>query len=153
MKKISVFLFLFALSFCYSQEIIIKDNAFYQNNILVRNSQMKTVLASNIPAQHLYKSARKRQSIGGLLIGFGAVSCASDLVKGLVSDEKYPSVMTYVGAGSIIASIPFLTGNKKRIHDAISMYNEGLKNTGNSNIEYEVSFLANTNGYGFQVRF
>lgn len=151
MKKVTILVFLLVAVLGYSQEIIIKDNNFYQNGNVIRNSQMKTALASNLHALNLYKSARTRQSVGGFLLGFGIGLGVSDVVVGLVSDVKYPSAATYVGAGCIIGSIPFLTGNKKRINDAIKSYNDGLKNTGQSTTE--LNFIANTSGYGIQIRF
>lgn len=151
MKKFVFLFFLLASAANYSQEITIQDNNFYQNGQVIRNSQMKTVLASNIPALNLYKSARSRQSISGFLLGFGIGLGVSDVVVGLVSDVKYPSAATYIGAGCIVGSIPLLSGNKKRINQAIETYNKGLKSTGET--PTEINIIANTNGYGIQLRF
>jgi len=100
-----------------------------------------------------FQSGLSKESTGGFLIGFGGALVVTDLIVGLVSDVHYPTVATYVGAASLIAAIPIMSGKNKKIKQGIDLYNNGLKNIGSNDSDFEVNFIANQRGYGIQIRF
>lgn len=122
------------------------------NDSLVPAKKAKYLFLANKQAYHEYKVANQKGTWGGILLGLGTVVTASDLVRGLVSDVQYPSVGTYVGLGMVAASIPVLSGRKKKYEKAVELYNADLKKTTNT-IDYRVDFISNGKGFGFRINF
>ena len=89
--------------------------------------QVKKIIASNLHSLHLYKEAKSKEAIGGMLLGMGITASVVDLAVGLFSDVKYPTVITYAGLGAIAISIPILSGRAKKVEEAVKTYNDGLK--------------------------
>jgi hypothetical protein len=115
MKKSITLFCLFMLTIVSAQEIKLEKGKFYQNGTQISSYEAKKLLEPNTEAYQLFKSAKNKEGIGGFLIGLGIGLTVGDVVKGLVSDAKYPSGFTYVGAGCIAASIPVLSGRKKKL--------------------------------------
>ena len=153
MKKLLLTLALLFSIVSFSQEIKLERGKYYVNGSQISTRETKKLLETNYKAWRRFKSGLSKESNGALLIGFGGALVITDLVVGLVSDVHYPSAATYVGAGSLLASIPVLSGKKKKIKEGIDLYNEGLKNVGNADSNFEVNFIANQRGYGIQIRF
>lgn len=151
MKNVLTLLCFFLLTVASAQEIKMERGKFYQNGVQISSYETKNLLKSNNEAYTYFKSAKTKEGVGGFLLGLGIGLTVGDLVKGLVSDADYPSGFTYVGAGCIAASIPVLSGRKKRLEKAIELYNNGLKATGSS--DFNMNILANSNGYGLQITF
>ncbi len=152
MNKTLLILTLLFSTLSFSQEIKLEKGKFYTNGEQISSRDAKILLASNLKAAKLFKSSKNKESIGGFLIGFGSALIVGDLVKGLVSDEVYPSTMTYVGLGSLAVSIPILSGRKKKMEEAISIYNSELKSNG-FNQNYQLDFVSNQNGFGLKITF
>jgi len=153
MKKLFLALTFLLTITCFSQEITLEKGKYYVNGKQISTRETKQLLATNYKALRRFKSGLSKESTGGFLIGFGGALIITDVIVGLVSDVNYPSVATYIGAGSIIASIPILSGKNRKIKEGIDIYNEGLKNPGTSNSDLELNFIANQHGYGVQIRF
>jgi len=138
----------------FSQEINLIKGKYFVNGKQISSRETRQLLASNLEALSLFKSAKRKESTGGLLIAVGGAAVTVDLVIGLVSDVKYPTVATYAGAGLILASIPVLSGKRKKIKDAIDLYNkDAVKKLGINDSDYELNVIANQNGYGIQIQF
>lgn len=153
MKKILLtFILLFSIA-SFSQEISIEKGKYYVNGSQISTRETKKLLETNYKAWRRFKSGLNKESNGALLVGFGGALVITDLVVGLVSDVHYPSAATYIGAGSLLASIPILSGKNKKIKEGIDLYNEGLKNVGSTDSNFEINFIANQRGYGIQIRF
>ena len=127
--------------------------AFFSGRKQISSRETRELLTSNTEALTLFKKSKNKESLGGFLLGFGGTLVMVDVVVGLVSDVKYPSGATYVGIASLVSSIPILSGKNKKMQNAIDTYNNGLKNAGSNEFNPELNMIANTNGYGLQLRF
>lgn len=150
-KLILIIAVLFSIT-SFSQEIKMERGKFFVDGQQISTRDTKKMLEANPQALALFKKGKSKESTGGLLIGVGVALTVVDLVKGLVSDLKYPSAATYIGIGALAVSIPVMIGKNKKMHDGIDMYNAGLKSTGN-NSDLELNLISNQNGYGVQIRF
>jgi hypothetical protein len=151
-KLIIVFTILLSIA-SFSQEIVKEKGRYYVNGKQISTRETRQLLASNLHASTLFKSGKRKESTGGLLLGFGGALVTVDLAIGLFSDAKYPSVATYVGVASLIASIPVLSGKNKKLKEAIDTYNKEAKKLGYNDSDLELNIIANQNGYGLQFRF
>lgn len=150
---ILILAFLFSLT-AFSQQIERDHGRFYVNGQQLTTRQTRELLAANPEALALFKKGKSKQSTGGILIALGGALVIGDLVKGLVSDENYPTAMTYIGATALVVSIPILIGKNKKIDEGIELYNKGLKKTlGYQENDYELHIIANQNGAGVQLQF
>ena len=132
-------------------ELKLEKGKIYQNKEQIPSYQVKKILASNLHALHLYKKAKSKEGIGGMLLGLGATACVVDLAVGLFSDVKYPTAITYAGLGVVAISIPILSGRAKKVEEAVKSYNDGLKNTGS--LDFDFNAVSNQNGVGIQIKF
>lgn len=132
-------------------ELKLERGKIYQNDVQIPSYQVKKIVASNLHALHLYKQAKSKEALGGMLLGLGATACVVDLAVGLFSDVKYPTAITYAGLGVVVISIPILSGRAKKVEEAVKSYNDGLKNTSSSNLD--MNAVANQNGVGIQIKF
>jgi hypothetical protein len=153
MKKLLLTLLLLVSITSFSQEITMVKGRYYVNGSQISTRETKQLLVTNYKALSRFKSGLSKESVGGLLIGFGGALVITDLVVGLVSDVSYPTAATYIGAGALIASIPILSGKNKKIKEGIDLYNSGLKDVGENESDFEVNLIANQKGYGIQIRF
>ena len=154
MKKLIILLIILLSQFSFSQEINLIKGKYYVNGKQISTRETRQLLASNLEALSLFKSAKSQESTGGLLIAVGGAAVTVDLVIGLVSDVKYPSVATYSGIVAIVAAIPLLSGKNKKIKNAIDLYNkDAAKKLGINDTNFELHIIANQNGYGIQIQF
>lgn len=153
MKNVLFLIIILFSTISFSQEINLERGRYYVNGSQISTRDTKALLASNTEALRKFKSGLSKESTGGFLIGFGGALVITDVVIGLVSDVSYPTLATYIGLGSIIVAIPILSGKNKRIKEGIDLYNNGLKNVGNTNSNLEVNLIGNQQGYGVQIRF
>lgn len=131
--------------------IKLENGRFYIDGSNIPSYQMKKIFASNLHSLKLYKQAKSKETIGGALLGIGSTMTVVDLAIGLFSDAKYPTALTYAGLGMVAVSIPILSGKSKKMKEAVSSYNEGLKNT--TSIDFNLNGMVNQNGVGFQIQF
>lgn len=153
MKNLIALSILFISTTLFSQEITIEKNRFLLEGKKLSNSEVKTLLASNTEALALYKSSRTKSGVGGILLGFGGGLILGDLAGGATADVQYPTALTYIGLASLVTSIPVLSGRKKKMNEAIALYNKGLKKSATNNSNFELNVVANQNGYGLQLQF
>lgn len=154
MKTLILTFGLLFTSLLFSQEITTENKKYYVDGIHVYKHEIKTVLAANPAALNLFNKAKKKETWGGVLIGSGVALCVADAVKGAVSNEVYPSAMTYTGIGLVAISIPVMWGKNKMRNESIEMYNKGLdskEKTLGSN--FNVNIITNQNGIGFNLTF
>ena len=139
------------------QSIEIKDKKMFINNEQIPSYEIKKYLKDNdFKAYSLYTKAKNKSVFGGLLLGLGSVFIVSDAVKAIVTtDAKYPTVMSYIGGGLVVASIPVLSGKNKKMQEAVDSYNSGLKTTSelDNNFEASINLVANQNGVGLRLSF
>jgi hypothetical protein len=150
MKKIILFVCLFSSFLTFSQQITIDRGKYYVKGKQISSFETKKLLASNQQAIALFKEAKAKEALGGFLIGIGVGLTVADLAMGVLSDKKYPSGLTYAGLGSIAISIPVLSGRRKKITEAIAIYNKDKNALGST---FHFNAISNQNGFGFQIKF
>jgi hypothetical protein len=154
MKTLLLTISLMLTSILFSQEITTENKKYLVEGVHVYKHEIKNVLAANPAALNLYNKAKRKETWGGVLIGSGIALCVADAVKAAVSDEKYPSAMTYVGVGLVAISFPILSGKNKMRADSIEMYNNGLEPKEKTlGYNFNLNIINNQNGLGFNVTF
>lgn len=154
MKRILLIMCFLLTGSVFSQQIEIKDGRFYLDGQHVYKHEIKETLKANEEALLLFQKSRTKESFGGFLLGAGIGLVVGDVVKGLVSDAKYPSGFTYVGAGLAVISIPILSGRTKMLHKSIDLYNESVQaKKSDLGYHFEVNMLGNQNGIGLNISF
>ena len=154
MKQFFLILAILGFSTTFAQKLEYNDGKIYQNGEQLSSFETKKVLASDLKALRLFKNAKTKESLGGLILGLGIGGTVADLVMGLTSDVKYPTGITYAGIGLMAVSIPILSGRKKMVEKSIEIYNSGLpeqqKTLGDN---FELNFVNNSNGVGLRINF
>lgn len=154
MKTLILTFGLLFTSLLFSQEITTENKKYYVDGIHVYKHEIKTVLAANPAALNLFNKAKKKETWGGVLIGSGIALCVADAVKGAVSDETYPTALTYTGIGLVAISIPIMSGKNKMKKDSIEMYNAGLEPKEKTlGYNFNMNFITNQNGIGLNISF
>lgn len=148
---------LFAFVNCtllFAQKLEYNEGKIFQDGEQLSSFETKNLLKSDLKALHLFKKAKTKESLGGFLLGLGIGGTAADLVMGLTSDVKYPTVITYAGVGLMAVSIPILSGRKKLVQESVNLYNQGLKEQNKTlGDNFEMNFVTNSNGVGFRITF
>lgn len=154
MKQFLLILAILGFSTTFAQKLEYNDGKIYQNGEQLSSFETKKVLASDLKALRLFKNAKTKESLGGLILGLGIGGTVADLVMGLTSDVKYPTGITYAGIGLMAVSIPILSGRKKMVEKSIDTYNSGLqeqqKTLGDN---FELNIVNNSNGVGLRINF
>lgn len=154
MKTLILTFGLLFTSLLFSQEITTENKKYYVDGVHVYKHEIKNVLAANPAALNLFNKAKKKETWGGVLIGSGVALCIADAVKGAVSDEDYPSAMSYVGVGLVAVSIPVMWGKNKMRKESIEMYNNGLEPKEKTlGYNFNMNIISNLNGIGLNVTF
>lgn len=148
---------LFAFVNCtllFAQKLEYNEGKIFQDGEQLSSFETKNLLKSDLKALHLFKKAKTKESLGGFLLGLGIGGTAADLVMGLTSDVKYPTVITYAGVSLMAVSIPILSGRKKLVQESVNLYNQGLKEQNKTlGDNFEMNFVTNSNGVGFRITF
>ncbi len=138
----------------FAQKLEYTDGKIFQDGEQLSSFETKNLMKTDLKALHLFKKAKSKESIGGLLLGLGIGGTVADLVMGLTSDVKYPTGVTYAGVGLMAISIPVLSGRKKLIQESVDMYNSGLKDQKKTlGDNFELNIVNNTNGVGLRITF
>ena len=155
MKKKLTFGLLLMSIFSYSQTVTLEGSRFYLDGKRLETREARQLFNTNYESASLYKQAKSKEAVGGFLLGFGIGLTVGDLAVGLFSDAKYPGTMTYVGVGSLVASIPVLSGRKKIYEKAADIYNKEHKNgkLGAVQPSLELNLISNRAGMGLQLKF
>lgn len=154
MKTLLITISLLFTGLLFSQKIITENKKYLVDGKHVYKHEIKNVLAANPEALNLYNKAKRKETWGGVLIASGIALCIADAVKGAVSNEEYPTVLTYAGVGLVAVSFPILSGKNKMKTNSIEIYNNGLtpkeKTLG---YNFDLNIINNQNGIGFNVTF
>ena len=154
MKQLILILAIFGFSTTFAQKLEYNEGKIFQDGEQISSFETKNLLKSDLKALHLFKKAKTKESLGGFLLGLGIGGTAADLVMGLTSDVKYPTVITYAGVGLMAVSIPILSGRKKLVQESVNLYNQGLKEQNKTlGDNFEMNFVTNSNGVGFRITF
>jgi hypothetical protein len=154
MKKL-----IFLVTFCvtnilFSQLLVYKSNGnitdIAGNNLKV--SDVKSLLSVDSELLKSYELGRDKKTLGNVMYIGGATLIIADLAKGATSVSGYPSILTYIGIGTIVLAIPVKMGFSKKISQVVNDYNQKLENQSLIKIE-EVTLINNQNGIGFRISF
>lgn len=154
MKQFFLIVAILGFSISFAQKLEYTNGKIYQDGEQLSSFETKTLMKTDLKALHLFKKAKTKESLGGFLLGLGIGGTVADLVKGLVSNEKYPTVISYAGVGLMAISIPILSGRKKMVQESVDIYNSGLqeqKKTLGDN--FELNLVNNANGVGLRINF
>lgn len=154
MKYFYLLFALISFSVTFSQKLEYNEGKIFQDGVQLSSFETKKTLETDLKALHLFKKAKTKESLGGFLLGLGIGGTAADLVMGLTSDVKYPTVITYAGVGLMAISIPILSGRKKLVQESVDLYNQGLKKQNKTlGDNFEMNFVTNSNGIGLRINF
>lgn len=155
MKNIIITCFLFLTSIHFAQELQFNKGKFYLEGNKISDRQAKEILSAHEPSKILFEEAKTKGSTGGFLLGFGAGLVLIDVIQGGYKyNYDYPQAITFIGLGAVVVSIPILSGRRKKFQKSVDLYLENMeslkKGTGS---HYELNFISNQNGTGFQFHF
>ena len=154
MKQLFLILTIFGFSMSFAQKLEYNNGKIYQAGEQLSSFETKKVMETDLKALHLFKKAKTKESLGGLLLGLGIGGTVADLAMGLTSDVKYPTGITYAGVGLMAISIPILSGRKKMVQESVDIYNQGLKDEKKTlGDNFELNIVNNSNGFGIQINF
>lgn len=155
MKQLLLIITLLGFSMSFAQKLEYKNGKMYQNDVQLSTFETKEVLKTDLKALHIFKKAKSKESLGGLVLGLGIGATAADLVMGLTTaNRKYPTAITYAGIGLMAVSIPILSGRKKMIQESVDLYNSNLQEQNKTlGSNFELNMVNNTNGFGLQINF
>jgi hypothetical protein len=155
MKNLIIICFLFLSSIHFAQELQFNKGKFYLGENRISDSQAKEILSLHEPSKVLFEEAKSKGVVGGLMLGFGMGLVLTDIIQGGYKyNYDYPQSITFIGLGAVVISIPILAGRRKKLQKSVDLYLENvqsLKNATGSN--YELKFISNQNGTGFQLLF
>lgn len=155
MKQFFLILAVFGFSISFAQKLEYTNGKIYQDGEQLSSFETKNLMKTDLKALHLFKKAKSKESIGGLILGLGIGGTVADLVMGLTSDDKkYPTAITYAGVGLMAVSIPILSGRKKMVQESVDIYNSGLKEQNKTlGDNFELNIVNNSNGVGLRINF
>ena len=154
MKQFFLIVAILGFSVSFAQKLEYNEGKIFQDGVQLSSFETKKTMETDLKALHLFKKAKTKESLGGFLLGLGIGGTAADLVMGLTSDVKYPTVITYAGVGLMVVSIPILSGRKKLVQESVDLYNQGLKEQNKTlGDNFEMNFVTNSNGVGFRITF
>lgn len=155
MKQFFLILAVFGFSISFAQKLEYTNGKIYQDGEQLSSFETKNLMKTDLKALHLFKKAKSKESLGGLILGLGIGGTVADLVMGLTTeDKKYPTAISYAGIGLIAVSIPILSGRKKMVQESVDIYNSGLKEQNKTlGDNFELNIVNNVNGVGLRINF
>lgn len=154
MKQFFLIVAILGFSVSFAQKLEYNEGKIFQDGAQLSSFETKNLMKTDLKALHIFKKAKNKESLGGFLLGLGIGGTAADLVMGLTSDVKYPTVITYAGVGLMAISIPILSGRKKLVQESVDLYNQGLKEQNKTlGDNLEMNFVTNSNGIGLRINF
>ena len=154
MKQFFLIVAILGFSVSFAQKLEYNEGKIFEDGVQLSSFETKNLMKTDLKALHIFKKAKNKESLGGFLLGLGIGGTAADLVMGLTSDVKYPTVITYAGVGLMAISIPILSGRKKLVQESVDLYNQGLKEQNKTlGDNFEMNFVTNSNGIGLRINF
>ncbi|HEX8268981.1 MAG TPA: hypothetical protein VF581_03740 [Flavobacterium sp.] len=155
MKHLFLFAMLLLATASFSQQLTYKSGGrIYNSNMDEMNAkEMRALLASKPGLLNYYNSGQSKKNIGGFALGFGGGLMIGDLVVALTTTSEYPSIGTYIGAGTALASIPIMSGYSKKLKKVVDDYNKEVAGIEPRNGIDEFAIVASKNGTGIRITF
>jgi len=124
---------------------------FYQNDNVINMKQLSEILEVNELAYDKFKQAKKNSNIATIMSATGGALIGYQLAMLIVSGELN-GIITGIGGGLMIASIPINKKSQKQFATAINNYNTGLK-INSSRKKPNIEFVLGGNNIGLRVKF
>lgn len=158
MKNILTLGLLFLMTYCfYGQNIsdtIETKNAlgviFLQNGKKLTPRNLLEISSSNAESYKEMKIAKSNYDVGSVF-GFAGGFMVGWPIGTAIGGGEPNWTLAVVGAGLIVISIPFSTAYSKHARKAVEIYNNGLKQTGSSTVEFRLGLTFN--GVGLKINF
>ncbi|ESU26613.1 hypothetical protein FLJC2902T_25870 [Flavobacterium limnosediminis JC2902] len=155
--KIIVSLFLLASLSAYSQELKYKSGGriFDSNDKKMSPTEVRELLAKQPGMLQFYNKGRSKKALGNTMLYGGMALLATDFLLAASKESEYPTMMSILGAASMILSIPVKAGYTKKIKTVVKDYNAELSNKDkDSGFNFEsMSVVSNKNGVGLRLTF
>lgn len=147
-----------------TNQLVKVKKQYYLNDKKLSNKELKTILKSDQESAIVYKKAQIATTVGTVFAGAGTVviliaalnppSEKEGPLPGLVSDEEMNKHLlpVFVGAGIVLAGIPFLISGNMQLNKSIKIYNSKHTVTGFRK-ELKLDFGISQNGVGIVYRF
>ena len=119
----------------------------------LNKKELLALLAKEPGLMNYYKDIQLRRNMGGFMIGLGGGMMLGDLVLAIYKDVPYPGVMTFVGAGTALLSIPVMTGHRNRLRKFVDEYNKEIARDQSRSAIDNIEFVVNQNGAGLRIQF
>ena len=123
---------------------------FKQNGKVLTPKQLMSIVQSNPSAFQEMKVAKNNYSVASV-VGFAGGFMVGYPIGTALAGGKADWALAGIGAGLIVASIPFTNAYVGHATNAVKMYNAGLKQTGINQVSYQLGFAAK--GIGLKIRF
>ena len=123
---------------------------FKQNGKVLTPGKLMSIVQSNPSAFEEMKVAKSNYGVGSV-IGFAGGFMVGYPIGTALAGGKADWALAGIGAGLIVASIPFSSAYVSHAKKAVKMYNAGLKQTGMDHVSYQLGLAAN--GIGLKIWF
>lgn len=153
--KFLLFLLLAVAFNSFSQELKYKSGGriFNSEGKKMSPNEVRELLSKEPGMLQFYNTGRSKKSIGNTLLYGGLAILATDFLIAAGAESEYPSPLTYVGATSILMSIPVKIGFSKKIKTVVKDYNTKLSEKDGGNASEQIYFVSNGNSFGVKIIF
>jgi len=146
--KYLLVLCLLASCLCSTAQIEIQKKGFYQGGRLLTPKELVSIMENNSAALTLatkaksnYGAANALGFVGGFLIGWPIGTA--------IGGGEPEWALLGVGAGITAIAIPIMSSAKKKMTEAVTIYNDGLESTSSIRLDFKVT----GNGVGLVFKF
>jgi hypothetical protein len=144
-----------------------RGRVFDANNKKLSPSEVRRILTDEPEALSLYKSGRRKKTIGNLLIVTGAACIVANYINYTFQEydfhdpysnepptakKKFPSALGIAGAAALLIAIPVKMNFNYNIEKAIEKHNGKIALNSKPTIE-QIAVCANADGLGLQIIF
>jgi hypothetical protein len=118
---------------------------YYQNGKKINMSTMARIMDSNEQAYQQIKSAQSNRAVATIL-GFAGGFMAGWTLGAAIAGGNANWAVAGVGAGLIVASIPFNSKSNRQAASAVDIYNGGLTTSLHTKMKMGLAFRGNAVG-------
>lgn len=158
MKKtiLTLTIALASMTFCNAQKIemekVFGGYKFTQYGKKMTMSDLARTMESNQQAYAFIKKAQTNNTFA-TIFGFAGGGLVGYQIGTALGGGEPNWAIAGVGAGLIVAGIPFTSGANKNARKALETYNEGLVNRDGTTFIHSVNFAFTGNGFSLALQF
>jgi predicted lipid-binding transport protein (Tim44 family) len=132
-------------------EKVFGSYTFYQEGRRLNLNQLAKTMKSNPEAYKHIKKARSNYT-GSMILGYAGGFMVGWPLGTAIAGGEPNWIIAGIGAGIIVASIPFTRKTNEQAKKAVELYNRG-EVTGSYHDKPKLEFALNRNGIGFRLIF